>query len=204
MDTLKIFGRQITDGTFNGSNSDNNDGGVYDTDYYWWYSPTAYAIKWAVIATLLVALALYLIGGYLHAKRRMRKGLPPLAYHRWLVSRRQRMAFAHQHPQYANQFSFYRNQNTPYGYGQGRQTPYAYGHGQAYPMGAYGPPPPAYGEPDYVPAYTPPAGNKVDPDQNYAPPSGPPPSNDAAGASSGPPPPPTDGPSQPPRAHFVG
>lgn len=42
--------------------------------------------------------------------------------------------------------------------------------------GMYGPPPPAYGEPEYVPAYTPAqSANKVDPDQRFNPPTGPPP-----------------------------
>lgn len=43
---------------------------------------TAYAIKWAVIVAILVAVFIYFIGGYMHARRRMSKGLPPLAYHR--------------------------------------------------------------------------------------------------------------------------
>ncbi|EXJ78312.1 hypothetical protein A1O3_09473 [Capronia epimyces CBS 606.96] len=176
MATLRIFQRQVTD---------ENDNGNADNDY-WWYGSTAYVIKWAVIAAILFACFLYFFGGYLHARSRMRKGLPPLAYHRWLVPRRQRLAFAQQHPEHANQFSFYRNRQSPYGYGQ------------AYPMAAYGPPPPAYTEPDYVPAYTPPAPNKVDPDQNYSPPPGPPPSNTGASVA-----PLTDGPSQPPRAHFL-
>ncbi|KIX01550.1 uncharacterized protein Z518_09276 [Rhinocladiella mackenziei CBS 650.93] len=171
MDALRIFRRQTT------TEDDTDD--LYDG--YWWYSPTAYAIKWAVIAAILLAALLYFVGGYVHAKRRMQKGLPPLAYHRWLIPRRQRMAFTQQYPQYANQFSFYRHAQTPYG------------HGQAYPMGSYGPPPPAYGEPDYVPAYTSQGPNKVDPDQNYAPPSGPPPSNTAGLAA--PPPAATGGPS---------
>lgn len=43
-----------------------------------------------------------------------------------------------------------------------------YGHGAAVPLNTYGPPPPAYGENDYVPPYAPPqGGSKVDPDQNY-------------------------------------
>ena len=121
----------------------------------------------------------------------MKKGLPPMAYHRvritpqllknayanprllqWLVTRRQKAAFVQQYPQYANQFPFYRDQ-------QARAGPYGYGYtqGQAYQMGGmYGaPPPPAYNEPDYVPAY--PGPNKVDPDQRYQPPSGPPPAS---------------------------
>ena len=43
---------------------------------------TAYAIKWAVIAAIVLAVVLYLVGGYFHARRRMSKGLPPLYYHK--------------------------------------------------------------------------------------------------------------------------
>jgi len=156
MDSSRAFRRQVTS---------NNDGDF--NDGYWWYSSTAYAIKWAIIAAILVAFLVFFVAGYLHARRRMRKGQPPLAYHRWLVPRRQRMAFAQQYPQYAQQVGYYRA--TP--------TYHPYPQGQAYHMGAYGPPPPAYHEPDYVPAYTPQGPNKVDPDQNrqYAPPAGPPP-----------------------------
>lgn len=43
-----------------------------------------------------------------------------------------------------------------------------YGHGQAVPLNPYGPPPPAYGENDYVPAYAPPqGGSKVNPNQGF-------------------------------------
>ncbi|KAL6244455.1 hypothetical protein RBB50_008697 [Rhinocladiella similis] len=173
MESSRVFARQVT----NNNNDDNFDDG------YWWYSSTAYAIKWAIIATILVALFLFFIGGYLHARRRMRKGQPPLAYHRWLVPRSQRLAFAQRYPQYAAQAGVYSMAARPmyHPYGPGYQ---GGGHGQAYQMGVYGPPPPAYHEPDYVPAYTPPGGNKVDPDQNrhYPPPSG--------GPSQPPPPPP--------------
>ncbi|KAK5556857.1 hypothetical protein LTR46_005369 [Exophiala xenobiotica] len=184
MDSSRVFRRQITTTNNNDNNDNNND----FNNGYWWYSSTAYAIKWAIIAAILVAFLVFFVAGYWHARRRMRKGLPPLAYHRWLVPRRQRMAFAQQYPQYAQQVGYYRA--TP--------TYHPYAQGQAYHMGAYGPPPPgkspsmvnketmarkadqriiAYHEPDYVPAYTPQGPNKVDPDQSrqYAPPAGPPP-----------------------------
>lgn len=183
MDVAKmLFRRQL-----NTDNNDNDDDDGNDVDDgVWWYSPSAYAIKWAVIAGILVAFFLFFILGYLHARRRMRKGLPPLAYHRWLVPRQQRMAFAQRYPQHAHHLSYYPAQQAPYG------------HGPAYAMGAYGPPPPAYHEPEYVPAYTPeaPKGpNKVDPDQNYVPPTGPPPTTAELAVPS-----PAGGPSQPPRA----
>lgn len=40
----------------------------------WWYSDTAEAIKWAVIAAIFLAVLLFFLGGYLHAKRRIRRG----------------------------------------------------------------------------------------------------------------------------------
>jgi len=43
---------------------------------------TAYIIKWVITAVVLVALLLFFVGGYFHARRRMKKGLPPLRYHR--------------------------------------------------------------------------------------------------------------------------
>ncbi|OAG40970.1 hypothetical protein AYO21_04812 [Fonsecaea monophora] len=165
-----ILARQISDS----STSDDADDG------YWWYSSTAEAIKWAAVAAIVLAFSLYFLAGHMHARRRMQKGLPPLAYHRWLVSRRQKVAFLQQHPEYANQFAFYRAQQEQVYYS------YAPGSGQAYQMGGiYGPPPPAYHEPEYVPAYTPPqetGPNKINPDQRYDPPSGPPPATTNAAA----------------------
>ncbi|KAJ9615753.1 hypothetical protein H2200_001830 [Cladophialophora chaetospira] len=145
------------------------------------YSPAAFAIKWAIVAAIFLLFSLYFVGGYLHAQRRMKKGLPPLAYHRWLVTRRQKAAFVAQYPQHAHLFPFYRAQQAqagPYGYG--------YNQGQAYQMGGmYGAPaPPAYNEPDYVPAY--PGPNKVDPNQHYNPPTGPPPPSTPATAPAAP------------------
>lgn len=42
----------------------------------------AYAIKFAILASIFVVFVAYFLGGYLHAQRRIKKGLPPLAYHR--------------------------------------------------------------------------------------------------------------------------
>lgn len=39
-------------------------------------------IKWAVFLGLMVLITLYITIGYIHAKKRIRKGLKPLAYHR--------------------------------------------------------------------------------------------------------------------------
>lgn len=43
---------------------------------------TAFIIKWVITALVILALVLFFVGGYFHAQRRMKKGLPPLRYHR--------------------------------------------------------------------------------------------------------------------------
>ncbi|KAF3357374.1 hypothetical protein VdG1_03162 [Verticillium dahliae VDG1] len=59
-----------------------------DDDYYhWWYSREGRIVKWSLFLAFFLLLMGYLIGGYLHAKRRLKKGLLPLAYHRWMVRR---------------------------------------------------------------------------------------------------------------------
>jgi hypothetical protein len=82
---------------------------VDDRRDYWWWSPvsnynrdghiygnatanncyrmltakqTAVAIKWAILTGLLLFSMAFFIGGYLHAKSRLKKGLPPMRYHR--------------------------------------------------------------------------------------------------------------------------
>lgn len=39
-------------------------------------------VKWSVFLGLMVLITLYITIGYIHAKKRIRKGLKPLAYHR--------------------------------------------------------------------------------------------------------------------------
>lgn len=136
-----------------------------------------------VIFFLLLA---FVIGGHWHAKRRMARGLAPLRYHRWLISRQARERF------------FPQQQYHAYGFSRPTYVPGGNGQPQSYPMHNYGytAPPPAYHEAEAVPVYTPPT--KVNPDQSYGPPSGPPPPsayNPEAGSSNLRAP----GPSQPPR-----
>ncbi|KAI9870176.1 MAG: hypothetical protein M1830_004564, partial [Pleopsidium flavum] len=103
-----------------------NDDGPYDGDSeWWWYSSTATAIKWAVMALIFFLLLAWFVGGYYHAQRRMKKGLPPLAYHRWLLPRSQRARFEPHTLQPQNQFSFYQAHN---------------GRGDSYGMHAFPPP----------------------------------------------------------------
>lgn len=39
-------------------------------------------VRWVLFFTIFGTITLYVLVGYLHAKRRLRKGLRPLAYHR--------------------------------------------------------------------------------------------------------------------------
>ncbi|KAM3419859.1 hypothetical protein BST61_g3188 [Cercospora zeina] len=131
---------------------DDDDGDEYPYYYSdsWWWSDTGYAVRYALICVILAIILLYFVGGYLHARSRLKKGQPPLAYHRWMVQRSAR----YERP--AHQQSSY-----PYG-----PDPYA----QGYAMHGYAPPPnppPAY-HGDAPPAYYPPEGaSKAMADQNY-------------------------------------
>ncbi|KAI4183394.1 MAG: hypothetical protein L6R41_005424 [Letrouitia leprolyta] len=141
-----------------GKRQDNDfDSDPYDDDG-WWYSDTAEAIKWAVVAFIFLAIILFFAGGYLHAQRRMKRGQAPLRYHRWLLPRSQRLRYAPQ-----QQFTFYHHQQNPY------------------EMQPYPPPPPAYhhNEMPPPPQYEPPQGaSKTNPDQRYTAPLGPPPAGE--------------------------
>lgn len=145
-------------------NNNNNDVDFEDDndDGLWWWSPEAYAVKFAIIVALFAVVAVYLLGGYLHAKRRIRKGLPPLAYHRWMLSRAERARFdPNYHPP---QIALYQ---VPEGYAT---------HGYPAPPPAYNPnapPPPTYQPPE--------GGSKIAPSQSvYQPPQGSPPSSSDA------------------------
>ena len=76
-----------------------NDGRFDDRRGEFWYSPVsdrsrderypllirkqkAEIIKWAIIGGIMLFFVIYLVGGYLHAKRRIRKGLKPMRYHK--------------------------------------------------------------------------------------------------------------------------
>lgn len=130
----------------------------------YWYSREGYIIKWSVFWGILLLFSLYLLIGYTHAKRRIKKGLKPLGYHRWLVSRAE---LARIDPRYA--------------YPQANYTAWP---GQPY-YGMQAMPPPIY-DPNRPPMYEGPNGAKINPNQmgmgmppppngEYAPPAGPPP-----------------------------
>ena len=60
--------------------STNGNNVIDDDDSWWGYNPTADGIKWAIVGAVL--LILWLVGGYFHAQRRIKRGQAPLAYHR--------------------------------------------------------------------------------------------------------------------------
>jgi len=112
----------------------------------WWWTRTGQIVRWSLFFGLFFLFLAYMVGGYWHARRRISKGLPPLAYHRWLLNRQQRARYD---PNYQNP-SVYYNQ-----YPDGGQ----YG---MHPM-----PPPMY-DPNAPPPPTyqlPVGGTKIDPSQ---------------------------------------
>lgn len=124
-------------------------------------------LRIAVGCIILGLLVLILIASYMHAQRRVRKGLAPLPYHRWLVSSRQ-----YPYGQAQNTHAYYQPNAGPYPPGQ-------YGPAQTYPMSGYAAqqqqwhhPPPAYGQEqwDVPPVYQPPpaGASKINANQNIS------------------------------------
>ncbi|KAL1657183.1 hypothetical protein SLS61_000225 [Didymella pomorum] len=111
-------------------------------------------IKWAILGSLFAFFMLWFIGGYIHAKRRLKAGKPLLGYHRFLVSWQERKRYGQANiPQ--NHFTFYNPQN-PYA----AQQPY-----QQRQDGAWPEPPPMYNG-DAPPVYgAPPGATKTNPNQ---------------------------------------
>ncbi|KAI1282870.1 hypothetical protein F5Y07DRAFT_394835 [Xylaria sp. FL0933] len=149
-----------------------------DGDYVWfWYTTPGLIIKYTIFFALLLLLVGWVVGGRVHAKRRLRKGLKPLRYHAWLLSRYER---AQVDPNYAYPQPVYGVYRPVYGNNAG-------GGGADY-YGMHPMPPPVY-DPTRPPVYDgPPVGSKVDPVQerqgqgqtqtgadDYVPPAGPPP-----------------------------
>ncbi|GAB7347407.1 hypothetical protein MBLNU459_g4333t1 [Dothideomycetes sp. NU459] len=122
-----------------------DDGSCDSSDDDFWLSGTGMGVRYAIVALVFAGLVVLLFLSYLHAQRRLRRGLAPLGYHRWLVSRRQYNPYPPQ-----NNYQHYNNPTQ-----------------QGYPMnGYYNPqaappfqqPPPAYNQWDAPPVYQPPAG----------------------------------------------
>ena len=131
-------------------------------------SQTGSAVRYTIVAVLFTLLFAYFVGGYLHARRRARKNLPPLRYHAWMLRRSTRghpRYYYQNQPMYTNQQNpYYNNQQNPY-YGQQPQHPDSYGMQNS----TFAPPPPAYQAGDAPPpVYQPPqGGSKVAADQHY-------------------------------------
>ncbi|OIW24002.1 hypothetical protein CONLIGDRAFT_564448, partial [Coniochaeta ligniaria NRRL 30616] len=149
----------------------------YDGYVPFWYTRTGIIVKWCLFLGLVLLFSSYMLIGYMHAKKRIARGLPPLAYHRWLVSRGQ---LARVDPRYAYPapagFATYRPPQNEYG--MYSMPPPVYDPNAPRPPMYYGPP---AAEQD--------VGTKVDPDQSrgqhqqpavtteeYEAPAGPPPS----------------------------
>jgi len=124
---------------------DNDSPNCNNTGYSWWWSTTGMAVRYIIVAVIFVTVIAALLFAYTHAQRRVRAGKEPLAYHRWLVARRQR--------RYTSE--------------QSRYAHYAQNPQQAYGMNNYAPPPPAYNAYDVPPTYQPPdGGSKTMANQN--------------------------------------
>ena len=48
----------------------------------WWYTRTGQIVKWSIFLGFITLLTLWMTLGYWHAKKRLRQGLAPMAYHR--------------------------------------------------------------------------------------------------------------------------
>ncbi|KAI8939923.1 hypothetical protein NX059_003651 [Plenodomus lindquistii] len=126
----------------------------YDDDSFW-YTDKGIIIKWVILTLFFLVFFGWFVGGYIHAKQRLRKGLPLLAYHRFLVSYSTRRRHGQAGPP-QNHFTFYQTQN-PY------QPNPAYAQRQD---GAWAEPPPLYQNTDAPPQYYPPPGaTKMNPNQ---------------------------------------
>jgi hypothetical protein len=48
----------------------------------WWWSSSGIAARWGIVAAIFVVFLLCIGAAYMHAQKRMKKGLQPLPYHR--------------------------------------------------------------------------------------------------------------------------
>jgi len=128
-------------------NLDNGDEVVFDdgNESFWW-TREGQIVRWSIFFGIFFLFLAYMVGGYYHAKRRINKGLPPLAYHRWLLSRRQRARYD---PNYRNPSVYYNTYPDGGQYGMHPMPPPMYDPSQ--------PPPPTYQPPA--------GGTKIDPSQ---------------------------------------
>ncbi|KAK8122070.1 hypothetical protein PG984_010740 [Apiospora sp. TS-2023a] len=52
-----------------------------------WHTKTGIIIRWSIFAGLLFITLMWIFVGRWHARKRVAKGLAPMAYHRWLIPR---------------------------------------------------------------------------------------------------------------------
>ncbi|KAF2846833.1 hypothetical protein T440DRAFT_220222 [Plenodomus tracheiphilus IPT5] len=125
------------------------------SDDSFWYTDKGIIIKWIILITFFLVFFGWFVGGYIHAKQRLRKGLPLLAYHRFLIPYSTRRAA--NPPQ--NHFTFYQTQQNPYHSNSNQYTQRQ--------DGAWTDPPPLYQNTDSPPQYfAPPVGaTKMSPSQ---------------------------------------
>lgn len=77
---------------------------VFEREPSFWWTKTGQIVRWSVFLGLFTILTAYIFIGYFHARSRMKKGLPLLAYHRWLINRERRIQYD---PSYTNPNSYY-------------------------------------------------------------------------------------------------
>ncbi|KZM22201.1 uncharacterized protein EKO05_0002124 [Ascochyta rabiei] len=119
-----------------------------------WYTEKGQIIKWGILGGLFGIFMLWCIGGYIHARRRLKAGKPLLAYHRLLVSWQERKRYG-QAPQ--NPFPSYATQNA-----YPNHPPY-----QQRTDGSWPEAPPLYNGGDAPPGYgAPPGASKANPNQS--------------------------------------
>ncbi|KAI4673229.1 uncharacterized protein J4E88_008841 [Alternaria novae-zelandiae] len=127
-------------------------------DNGFWYSDKGIIVKWIILAAFFLIFFGWFVGGRIHAKQRLRKGLPLLSYHRFLISYSERRRHG-QVPQ--NHFTFYQTQNP---YAPNAPNP-QYTQRQD---GTWAEPPPLYQNTDAPPQYfapPPPGATKMNPNQ---------------------------------------
>ncbi|KAF9699897.1 hypothetical protein EKO04_002415 [Ascochyta lentis] len=116
-----------------------------------WSTQKGQIVKWSILGSLFGLFMLWFIGGYLHARRRLKAGKPLLKYHRFLVSWQEYKHYGQTPPPRPPQshFTFY-DANAPNPYqnrpayqqradGSGGEAPPLYNGGDAPPV--YGGPP---------------------------------------------------------------
>ncbi|KAH8725314.1 hypothetical protein GQ44DRAFT_227069 [Phaeosphaeriaceae sp. PMI808] len=132
-----------------------SNGDIACDDGGFWYTDKGIIIKWIILGSIFFIFMAWFLGGYIHAKQRLKKGLPLLGYHRFLISYSERKRHG-QVPQ--NHFTFYAQEHPYYP----NQQPY-----QQRPGGPYTEPPPVYNNNDAPPQYfAPPGASKTHPNQH--------------------------------------